>query len=93
VRPIIRQPPKPRLTFAHEVRVGHQEVDEPLACRAARPDRRPNGYKKRTPFWAYTIFAFARQEQHHETRLSVYARMPQSAVSASELWLQAAERS
>jgi hypothetical protein len=55
----------------HEVRVGDWEVDKPwlaelLACIAG-----PNGYRKRTPFWAYTIFSFARQEQAAEMRLYV----------------------
>jgi hypothetical protein len=50
-----RQKPKPK--FVHEVRVGHWEVDQPwlveLVARVAGRD----GFKKRTPFWAFYQYA------------------------------------
>ena len=60
---ITRSPRKLKLKFVHEVRVGHQEVDQPWLAELLERVAGANGYKKRTPFWAYTIFSFVHQEQ------------------------------
>jgi len=68
---ITRARPRPKRTFVHEVQVGHCEVDQSWLAELLARIAGPNGYKKRTPFWAYTIFSFARQEQADEMRLHV----------------------
>jgi hypothetical protein len=55
--------PKPKPKFAHEVRVGRQEVDQPWLAELLVRVAGANGYKRRTPFWAYAIFSFVHKEQ------------------------------
>jgi hypothetical protein len=57
--------------FVHEVRVGHWEVDKPWLAELLDRIAGPNGYKKQTPFWAYTVFSFVHREQADEMRLYV----------------------
>ena len=57
---ITRARPKPKAKFVHEVRVGHWEVDQPWLVELVARIAGPNG-KKRTPFWAYTIFSFVHE--------------------------------
>jgi hypothetical protein len=66
---ITRARSKPKPKFVHEVRVGHWEVDQPWLVELVARIAGPNGYKKRTPFWAYTIFSFVHEEQAAEMRL------------------------
>jgi hypothetical protein len=60
---ITRPRPKSKPKFVHEVRVGHQHVDQPWLAELLVHIARANGFKKRTPFWAYTVFSFAHKEQ------------------------------
>lgn len=66
---ITRYPRKPSPRFVHEVQVGYTEVEQPwfldLLARIAGQNR----YKRRTPFWAFTIFSFVRKEQAEELEL------------------------
>src|SRR3954469_24519680 len=55
---ITRQPSKPK--FVHEVQVSRAEVDQPWRAELLARTAGPNGYRKRTPFWAYTVFSFVR---------------------------------
>jgi hypothetical protein len=57
------QPSAPEGKFVHEVRVGCREVDQPWLAELLAQIAGDNGFKKRTPFWAYTIFSFVHQEQ------------------------------
>src|SRR3982751_2728664 len=66
---ITRQPSKPK--FVHEVQVSRAEVDKPWLNELLARIAGPNGYRKRTPFWAYTIFSFVHQGQADEMRLYV----------------------
>jgi hypothetical protein len=66
---ITRQPSKPK--FVHEVQVRRAAVDQPWLAELLVRIAGPNGYRKRTPFWAYTIFSFVHQEQADEMRLYV----------------------
>jgi hypothetical protein len=47
----------------HEVRVGCREVDQPWLAELLERVAGTSGYKKRTPFWAVTIFSFVHKEQ------------------------------
>jgi hypothetical protein len=60
---ISRPRPKPKPKFVHEVRVGCREVDQLWLAELLAVVAGDNGFKKRTPFWAYTIFSFVHQEQ------------------------------
>jgi hypothetical protein len=60
---VTRPRPKPKPKFVHEVRVGHQDVDQPWLAELLARIAGANGYKKRTPFWAYTVFSFVHKEQ------------------------------
>jgi len=57
---ITRTRPKPKPKFVHEVRVGHWEVGQSWLAELVARIAGPNG-KKRTPFWAYTIFSFVHE--------------------------------
>jgi hypothetical protein len=83
---ITRPPPKPKPKFVHEVRVGHTEVDQPWLADLLDRIAGPNGYRRRTPFWAYTIFAFARQEQADEMRLHVGRRREMAERAERAKW-------
>jgi hypothetical protein len=50
----------------HVVRVGHQDVGQPWLVELLARIAGPTGFKRRTPFWAYTIFSFAQKEQADE---------------------------
>jgi hypothetical protein len=76
---ITRSRPKPKPKFVHEVSVGHWEVDEPWLAELVARVAGPAGFKKRTPFWAYTIFSFVHQEQADEIRLYVGRRREAAA--------------
>jgi hypothetical protein len=54
---------KPKPKFVHEVRVGHQEIDQQWLAELLARVAGANGFKKRTPFWAYTVFSFVHKEQ------------------------------
>jgi hypothetical protein len=58
---ITRPPPKPRPKFVHEVRVRHTHRNQPWFLEQLARVAGTGGYRKRTPFWAYTIFALARR--------------------------------
>jgi hypothetical protein len=60
---ITRPRPKPKPKFVHEVRVGCREVDQPWLSELLAEIAGDNGFKKRAPFWAYTIFSFVHKEQ------------------------------
>jgi len=60
---ISRPRPKPRPKFVHDVSVGCREVDQPWLAEPLVQIAGANGFKKRTPFWAYTIFSFVHKEQ------------------------------
>lgn len=64
--PITRPSRKARPKFVHEVRVGHQDVDQPWLAELLGRIAGPTGFRKRRPFWAYTIFSFVRKEQAAE---------------------------
>jgi hypothetical protein len=63
---ITRSPPKPRRKFAQEVRVGRQDVDDPWLAELLARIAGAYGFKKRRPFWAYTIFSLTHKEQADE---------------------------
>ena len=79
--PISRPTPKTKPKFVHEVRVGHQDVDQPWLAELLRRIAGPTGFRKRRPFWAYKIFSFARKEQaemlerHLRERRELQARL------------------
>jgi hypothetical protein len=60
---ISRPRPKAKPKFVHEVRVGRREVDQPWLAELLAQIAGDNGFKKRTPFWAYTVFSFVHREQ------------------------------
>lgn len=60
---ITRPRPKSKSKFVHEVRVGHQDVDQPWLAELLVRVAGANGFNKRTPFWAYTVFPFVHREQ------------------------------
>jgi hypothetical protein len=60
---ISRPRPKAKPKFVHEVRVGCREVDQPWLAELLAQIASDNGFKKRTPFWAYTVFLFVHREQ------------------------------
>lgn len=68
---ITRSPRKPKPKFVHEVRVGHAHRDQTWFLELLGRVAGAGGYRKRTPFWAYTIFAFAKEEQARELELHV----------------------
>ena len=68
---ITRPPSKAKAKFVHEVQVSRAEVDKPWLNELLARIAGPNGYRKRTPFWAYTIFSFVHQGQADEMRLYV----------------------
>ena len=72
--PIIRPPSKPRPKFVHEVRIGHQDVGQPWLAELLARIAGSTGFKKRTRFWAYTIFSFAHKEQADELERHVRDR-------------------
>jgi hypothetical protein len=53
--------PKPK--FVHEVSVGYQDADQPWLAELLAEIAGSTGFKKRTPFWACTIFSFVHKEQ------------------------------
>jgi hypothetical protein len=63
---ISRPRPKAKPKFLHEVRVGCWETDQPWLAELLADIGGDNGFKKRTPFWAYTIFSFDQKEQADE---------------------------
>lgn len=68
---IPRSPPRHKHKFVHEVRVGHAMVEQPWLRDLLERIAGANGFKVRTPFWAYTVFSFARKEQAAEFNLYV----------------------
>lgn len=66
---ITRRPAGPKLKFVHEVRVRRSEIDQPWFRELLQGIAGATGYKKRTPFWAFTIYSFARKEQADEMEL------------------------
>ena len=63
---VTRSPPKPKPKYLHEVRVGRDCVDQAWIWEAAARIAGPIGYKRRSPFWAYTIIAFDMPEKAAE---------------------------
>ncbi len=66
---ITRYPPKPKPRFDHEVRVGHRgqwNARQGDLWTEVQRIAGPAGFKKRTPFWAFTIVAFDTQEKAAE---------------------------
>jgi hypothetical protein len=63
---ITRSPSKPKPRFVHECRVGREEADGAWLWEQVERIAGPTGYKKRTPFWAYTIIAFDTKEKAGE---------------------------
>jgi hypothetical protein len=61
-----RYPPKPKPKYLHEVRVGHGEVDQAWIWKEAERVGGLTGYRKRSPFWAFTIVAFDAPEKAAE---------------------------
>ena len=61
--PITRRPPKPKVKHLHEVRVGREQTDQPWLWEEARRIAGHSGYKKLSPFWAFTIVAFDTKEK------------------------------
>lgn len=68
---VTRSPPKPKPRFVHEVRVGHEAAEQAWLWENVERIAGPRGFKKRTPFWAYTIVAFTTKEQAAELELVV----------------------
>jgi hypothetical protein len=72
---VTRHPKKPKLKFVYEIRVSHTNRNQLWFLELLARVAGPSGYKKRTPFWAYTIFAFVREEQARELELYVGRRL------------------
>jgi hypothetical protein len=68
---VTRSPPKPKPKYLHEVRVGHEAAEQAWLWEHVERIAGPRGFRKRTPFWAYTIVAFAAKEQADELALIV----------------------
>ncbi len=62
---ITRPAPKPKAKFMHEVRVGHEAAEQSWLWQHVERIAGPRSFRKRTPFWAYTIVAFTTKEQAH----------------------------
>lgn len=60
---ISRPRPKTKPEFVNEVRVGCGEVDQPWLTELLAQIAGSDGFKKRTSFWAYTVFSFVHREQ------------------------------
>jgi hypothetical protein len=58
VGPITRRRPTPKIKHLHEVRVGREQLDQSWLWEEAGRIAGQSGYKKRSPFWAFTIVAF-----------------------------------
>ena len=63
---ITPSPPKPKPKFVHEVRVSRSEIDRPWLAGLLDRIAGPRGFKKRTPFWSFTILSFPTKEQADE---------------------------
>lgn len=71
---ITRPPRRPKPKFVHEVRVGRDFVGQPWLQEELDRIAGPNGYRRRTPFWAYTVFSFVLKAQADAFELQVQRR-------------------
>lgn len=83
---VTRYPKRPKAKFVHEVRVSHVHRDQPWFLELLARVAGPSGYKKRMPFWAYTIFAFLREEQARELELFVGRRLEIEQRAEARRW-------